>query len=867
MHHIIFDQADEYKTAILVKNNALTKSELIKYYVEPLNKLGVPSKELIAFDVKYDGAKAPVKTIVAYLDKLLPALESIGVDRLYVCDTAYFKKLTGVKKVSGCYGYEYPCTIKGFEHLKVIIGSNYKAVFANPDILDKIKISNDTVAGKMLGTYKELGEGIIHSEYYPKTNADIQAALDSLHQYPELQCDLEAFSLMFDKAGIGTAGFSWDEHNGIAFLVDYVPYVFPKVIDEQTHYGQQRDNTEVKQMLYDFFMKYEGKLTYHNGNYDIKILIYELFMDGLLDQAGLIRGINKLGTNIDDTKIITYLATNSTSGNTLGLKPNAHEFAGNYAENDINDIRLIPPSKLLRYNLVDCLSTCFVKKKYYQSMVDDMQKGIYDDIMIPSVKVLLQIELTGMPLNMDVVLETRTELEAIEKDCKDTLFALPLIQGFIKHLRKKESDACHAKWKKKTMPIEHFDYFEFNPNSNNQVQDLLYRYLDYAVIDTTKSGEPAVGAKTIKKLMFVAKTDEHKTMFDALRGLSEVSIILNTFITAFIEKSVQKEDGMWYLHGNFNLGGTVSGRLSSSKPNMQNIPSTGSKYAKHIKRCFQAPKGWLLVGVDFASLEDRISALTTRDPMKLKVYTDGFDGHCLRAFSYFGDQMEGIDGDDVDSINSIADLYADLRQESKAPTFALTYQGMWKTLVNNLGWSIEKSKDVEFKYHEMYYVSDEWVQEKLVGATEVGYVTVAFGLRVRTPILAKTVLNTSSTPFEAAKEGRTAGNALGQSYGLLNNRASIEFQERTINSDYVLDIRPVAHIHDAQYFLIRDDVKVVEWFNNNLVECMEWQELPEIQHDTVKLGGDMEIFYPSWAEKFTIPNKATCSEIFEIVGN
>ena len=55
-------------------------------------------RELIAFDVKYDGAKAPVKTIVAYLDKLLPALESIGVDRLYVCDTAYFKKLTGVKK-------------------------------------------------------------------------------------------------------------------------------------------------------------------------------------------------------------------------------------------------------------------------------------------------------------------------------------------------------------------------------------------------------------------------------------------------------------------------------------------------------------------------------------------------------------------------------------------------------------------------------------------------------------------------------------------------------------------------------------------------------------------------------------------------
>lgn len=48
------------------------------------------------------------------------------------------------------------------------------------------------------------------------------------------------------------------------------------------------------------------------------------------------------------------------------------------------------------------------------------------------------------------------------------------------------------------------------------------------------------------------------------------------------------------------------------------------------------------MGLDFASLEDRISALTTKDPNKLKVYTDGFDGHCLRAAAYFGDQMPEI---------------------------------------------------------------------------------------------------------------------------------------------------------------------------------------------------------------------------------
>lgn len=55
-----------------------------------------------------------------------------------------------------------------------------------------------------------------------------------------------------------------------------------------------------------------------------------------------------------------------------------------------------------------------------------------------------------------------------------------------------------------------------------------------------------------------------------------------------------------------------------------------------------APDGWIFAGLDFASLEDRISALTTKDPNKLKVYTDGYDGHSLRAHSYFGDQMPDI---------------------------------------------------------------------------------------------------------------------------------------------------------------------------------------------------------------------------------
>lgn len=344
--------------------------------------------------------------------------------------------------------------------------------------------------------------------------------------------------------------------------------------------------------------------------------------------------------------------------------------------------------------------------------------------------------------------------------------------------------------------------------------------------------------------------------------IGKVSTILDTFMYTFINRTVQKKDGMYYLFGNFNLGGTLSGRLSSSNVNLQNLPSTGSQYAKIVKSCFMAPPGWIMNGADFASLEDRISALTTKDPMKLKVYTDGYDGHCLRAFYYFREQMPDI-VNTLDSINSIEHLYEKLRQRSKGPTFCLTYQGTFIALMG-LGFSEAEAKSIEKNYHDLYVVSDEWVYDKMVEASQQGYTTVAFGLRLRTPILGQTVLGASGTPYEAGAEGRTMGNALGQSYGMLNNRAAIEYYDRLMNSPHKYDVKPISHIHDAQYFLTRDKVATVKWHNDNLIECMEWQDLPEIEHPTVKLGGGLELFHPNWAKKVTLPNGCTTQTIKQL---
>ena len=184
--------------------------------------------------------------------------------------------------------------------------------------------------------------------------------------------------------------------------------------------------------------------------------------------------------------------------------------------------------------------------------------------------------------------------------------------------------------------------------------------------------------------------------------------------------------------------------------------------------------------------------------------------------------------------------------------------------MNNLGWPEDKAKAIEKSYHTLYKESDEYIQKRLEQASKDGYVEVAFGLRVRTPLLKQVVFGSSKMPYEASAEARTAGNAMGQSFCLLNNRAANAFMQKVWASKYRLDIKPVAQIHDAVYILIRDDIDVVHWANQELIKAMQWQELPEIQHPTVKLGAALDIHWPNWASAITLPNDADKETIREI---
>ena len=202
-----------------------------------------------------------------------------------------------------------------------------------------------------------------------------------------------------------------------------------------------------------------------------------------------------------DTKVIAYLVLNSCSRISLKLKELAHEFAGDYAE-DVKDIRLIPLSKLLPYNIVDGLSTWFLFEKYFPIMIEDEQLGVYETIQLPSIKLLLQTELSGMPICMDTVLQIEKDLAAIKDKYSTVIKESKVVTTLEEFMSKKETEDNYQKRKSaaknpdKTKVIERT--VEFNEGSPNHLTMLMHDYLGLEITDTTDTGLAATGNKVIQ---------------------------------------------------------------------------------------------------------------------------------------------------------------------------------------------------------------------------------------------------------------------------------------------------------------------------------------------------------------------------------
>ena len=217
----------------------------------------------------------------------------------------------------------------------------------------------------------------------------------------------------------------------------------------------------------------------------------------------------------------------------------------------------------------------------------------------------------------------------------------------------------------------------------------------------------------------------------------------------------------------------------------------------------------------------------------------------------------------VKIINSIAKRYPELRQNSKPVTFSSLYSGTYIAIQEQLGCTEVEAKAIESNYHKMHKVTDDWVDAHIKQASIQGYVPLAFGGRLYTPVLSQVVYGKTMS-YKAHEEKRSAGNALMQSYCMLTVRAMTEFMQRVRDSKYRLDIRGIATIHDSIYLIVKNNIGCLKWVNDNLISCMAWQELDELKHPSIGFTAECDIHYPDWSKAITIPNGATKLEIMNI---
>lgn len=586
---------------ILIKESDLIKEHLDYYYKDNYVAIGIP----------VDAKGKDRKELMDEIQELYPPFKVV------ICaNTDMFKTITKIQH-KGKDGIACDSPLG-----KTFIVPNWRAIIYDSNQETRLKFIMERVEEYLnTGISSILGSNVLQNIKYYLEGDDYSSGFKELYNHDALTIDIETTSLHHYNGVILSIAFSWNIHDGIAMQVS--------------------NNPKIKELLKEFFLNYKGKKIFHNASFDTMFLIYHCFMKDLEDWNGMLEGLHCIFNNLEDTKIIAYLALNTCTTTSLSLKDLSHEYTGDYAQSDIDDCSKIPMERLLPYNVTDTCATWYVYDKYKPRMIQDQQEEIYNTLLLPSLKTLVETQLVGFRLNPKKVEDLAANLYTDQYMLQDKLKKNKLISTFEEQLKKELVIEYNNEHKKKKKTVDDFNYWCFNFNSDLQVRKFLYNYLQLPVIDLTKSKQPSTSTETLEKLLHHTQDNDVKEALNAFFELSKVTKIITSFLDNFT--NAPEINNLKGLYGNFNLCGTKSGRLSSSNPNLQQLPSTGSPYAKPVKKIFTAPKGYVFCGADQRSLEDHISALITKDPQKLLVYTDNYDGHCLRSFSYYKEQMPDIE--------------------------------------------------------------------------------------------------------------------------------------------------------------------------------------------------------------------------------
>ncbi len=320
---------------------------------------------------------------------------------------------------------------------------------------------------------------------------------------------------------------------------------------------------------------------------------------------------------------------------------------------------------------------------------------------------------------------------------------------------------------------------EFNLGSPKQLQEVLYDKLNLPVLSKTPKGAPSTAEPALQELAIDYPLP--KVILE-YRSLSK----LKSTYTDSLPKQIDPNTGR--VHTSYNQAVTATGRLSSTDPNLQNIPIR-SEEGRRIRQAFVAAPGHKIIASDYSQVELRIMAHLTQDEGLLKAFAEGLDIHKATAAEVFGVS--------VDKVSS------NQRRNAKAINFGLIYGMSAYGLSRQLGVERKVAQEYMDMYFQRYPGIKNYMDQTRELAHDQGFVETIFGRKLYLP-----EINASNLQRQRAAE-RAAINAPMQGTAAdIIKLAMIKMEAWLDKNDY--DAKMIMQVHDELVFEVADrDVNVV----------------------------------------------------------
>lgn len=566
---------------------------------------------------------------------------------------------------------------------------------------------------------------MVTTDYHIVTEqTDFERWLQRLQQAPEFAFDTETTGLNYMTAEIVGVSFSLE-----AGEAAYVP-----LMHDYMGAPEQLDREQVLEALKPLLENPDVRKIGQNLKYDMNILAnHGITLDGIAEDTMLQSYVlNSVGSRHDmDSLALRHLNRKTTSFTDIagkGVKQltfNAIDIAsgGHYACEDA-DITLLL-HRALRPQLE----------------AEPALDSVYRHIEMPLVPVLARMERRGARVDADLL--RRQSQELAEKMAKIENAAF--------------EEAGEA----------------FNLGSPKQLQILLYEKLGLPVIKKTPKGAPSTAEPVLAEL---ALDHALPRLILDYRSLSK----LKSTYTDRLPELINRRTGR--IHTSYHQAVTATGRLSSSDPNLQNIPIR-TEEGRRIRQAFIATEGYKLVAADYSQIELRIMAHLSGDEGLLNAFANGEDIHKATAAEVFGVPREAVNNDQ--------------RRSAKAINFGLIYGMSAWGLARQLGIGRDTAQAYVDRYFERYPGVLDYMDRTRKLAHEQGYVETLFGRRLYLPDI-----NNRNRGLQQAAE-RTAINAPMQgSAADIIKRAMIAVEDWLQQSN--ADAQMIMQVHDELILEVRE---------------------------------------------------------------